>query len=156
LAKDDQGITHVLKLHTKMDDEWRKRLVAPFLTDFRSMLTQFAEDSSIGMFGACALWIPPESQEPTAALACEWGWYQSMDAARAAVSQSMFSGGVFFFARLDMLVSASKDVDLKRELGMCGIGRWYGDVEGRMHWIERAWGVSCAWFGKRFVSASIF
>jgi hypothetical protein len=72
------AFTHVLKMHTKRDDHWRPRLAQPFLTGFKTLMQQFAEDDSKKN-------VPPENWDwATAACASAGDVYHPSSHANAA------------------------------------------------------------------------
>jgi hypothetical protein len=151
--------SHVVKMHTKRIDAWRRGLTKGLMDSEASVRTllEMIRNPSIGMVGAYSLPKCTHSTEDNVAkmAVTDLNWFASTEDALKAIERSFFSAGTVFCTRVDMMYSAFKTLDVENETALVGEGRYYAlqnNYETRLHWMERLFGLACVWSGKTYVS----
>ena len=151
-----QIYSHALKLHSKSNNLWRQQL-AIFVHSIEratASLDLFNQADAPGMV-ASASWSRTGTGNLTVPIShflCDdLKWFESAAAALPICHTGQWSGGSFWAANLPMLTQAFGHFDIEREKQLSPIGHGWGPTEGRLHYLERAFGLACARFGMTYM-----
>lgn len=141
----NQGFTHVIKLHTKANLAWGKMLCESFATQNNALaVLQLLHNEEIGLVGCQVLPLENAYKPKVAALAAKIGLPP------ANLNTAKFVGGTMFACRMDVFGKALATLNLDEEMKIIPDGRYYvDDLQGvELHVYERLFGVMGSMYEK--------